>query len=180
MNWEDPIYDQFEDFGEAAEDYPEDDRNGDDSGGQQSGSDESNDDTAVNNKKAARQQTPPLENGRSGASAAGDSGASVASFGGGSGSAGGRHAKSDQATKCDTKRCQLPACRCGSSALPSGLLRNNTPQLITLTFDDAVNDLSKRYTSFGAKSCRNHSRGTGRKKWKKTVVRQGETSVKRQ
>jgi len=47
------------------------------------------------------------------------------------------------ATKCDPKVCRLPDCYCGGAAVPGGFAPENIPQLVLLTFDDAVNDLNK-------------------------------------
>ncbi|KAJ8708749.1 hypothetical protein PYW08_010131 [Mythimna loreyi] len=38
----------------------------------------------------------------------------------------------------DTK-CELPNCRCSSTNIPGGLLPRNTPQFVTVTFDDGIN-----------------------------------------
>ncbi|XP_015793287.1 uncharacterized protein LOC107369825 [Tetranychus urticae] len=46
------------------------------------------------------------------------------------------------AVKCDPRKCLLPDCNCGGPAIPGGLKRNETPQVVLLTFDDAVNDLN--------------------------------------
>jgi len=40
--------------------------------------------------------------------------------------------------------CMLPACSCGLSP-PGGLLPEQTPQFVLLSFDDAVNDLNKEF-----------------------------------
>ena len=114
--------------------------------------------STVSNEKAARQPLAENERSKGGVASVANSGGSSSVAKDDNGRGGGaraisaaangasaRHGKSEPATKCDAKRCQLPACRCGSAAIPGGLLRNNTPQLIVLTFDDAVNDLSKRY-----------------------------------
>ena len=34
--------------------------------------------------------------------------------------------------------CELPDCRCAGTDIPGGLLANNTPQMITISFDDAL------------------------------------------
>jgi hypothetical protein len=46
------------------------------------------------------------------------------------------------AQKCDSKKCKIPDCRCGSSDIPAGLSSKNIPQIVLITFDDAVNDLN--------------------------------------
>lgn len=43
------------------------------------------------------------------------------------------------ATECDPEACKLPDCRCSSTSIPGGLEPRNTPQFVTLTFDDGVN-----------------------------------------
>uniref|UniRef100_A0A1B0CP06 Putative peritrophin-1 n=1 Tax=Lutzomyia longipalpis TaxID=7200 RepID=A0A1B0CP06_LUTLO len=47
----------------------------------------------------------------------------------------------DLATKCDLSECQLPYCFCSKDGtlIPGGLDPDNTPQIILLTFDGAVN-----------------------------------------
>ena len=46
------------------------------------------------------------------------------------------------ATKCDSKICRLPDCNCASAKIPGGLRASQVPQIVLLTFDDAVNDLN--------------------------------------
>ena len=46
------------------------------------------------------------------------------------------------AEKCDAKLCKLPDCNCGSSAIPGGLKPKQVPQIVMITFDDAINDLN--------------------------------------
>jgi hypothetical protein len=158
VNWEDPIYDQNEDFSveENEDSFSEYDSKNADS------EDDSKNAASGNNLKAARQPAPLLESSAADASATTTAGTSssksgrvgAANAGGGAntsasttgGAGGGRgHAKSEPALKCDVKRCELPACRCGGTTVPGGgAQRNSTPQLVMLTFDDAVNDLSKR------------------------------------
>lgn len=46
------------------------------------------------------------------------------------------------AQKCDPRKCVLPDCRCGGTDIPGGLSVDETPQIVILTFDDAVNDLN--------------------------------------
>ncbi|XP_063859383.1 uncharacterized protein LOC135100273 isoform X21 [Scylla paramamosain] len=48
-----------------------------------------------------------------------------------------------KATKCDPKVCRLPDCYCGGGDIPADLSPVEVPQLVLLTFDDAVNDLNK-------------------------------------
>lgn len=49
------------------------------------------------------------------------------------------------ATPCEQAKCILPNCRCSSTNIPGGLHRNNTPQFVLFTFDDAVNVLNVEY-----------------------------------
>ncbi|EGF78635.1 hypothetical protein BATDEDRAFT_90388 [Batrachochytrium dendrobatidis JAM81] len=42
---------------------------------------------------------------------------------------------------CDPAKCKLPACYCPSTKPPGGLDPKNIPQLITLTFDDSINEV---------------------------------------
>jgi hypothetical protein len=160
VNWEDPIYDQNEDFS-AEEDATE----VEDTFSEDEKPENKDSKTAAsgNNRKAARQPAQVLlessadasesaattgtsssKSGRVGAANPAGGGANT-STGGGRG-----HAKSEPALKCDFKRCELPACRCGGTTAPGGgAQRNSTPQLVILTFDDAVNDLSKRLVIWG-------------------------------
>jgi len=46
------------------------------------------------------------------------------------------------ADKCDPKVCRLPDCNCGSSTIPGGLKPKQVPQIVLITFDDAINDLN--------------------------------------
>ncbi|XP_075986206.1 chitin deacetylase 8-like [Anticarsia gemmatalis] len=43
------------------------------------------------------------------------------------------------AETCDVEVCKLPDCRCSITDIPGGLLPRNTPQFVTVTFDDGVN-----------------------------------------
>ncbi|XP_071561542.1 uncharacterized protein Cda5 isoform X1 [Temnothorax nylanderi] len=47
------------------------------------------------------------------------------------------------AAKCRRDVCLLPDCSCGGSDIPGGIPNEQTPQIVLLTFDDAVNDLNK-------------------------------------
>ncbi|KAF2900102.1 hypothetical protein ILUMI_06083 [Ignelater luminosus] len=49
------------------------------------------------------------------------------------------------AKKCDKELCQLPNCRCSSAGIPGGLNAKDVPQLVLLTFDDAVNIANINY-----------------------------------
>ncbi|KOB56571.1 Chitin deacetylase 5a, partial [Operophtera brumata] len=43
------------------------------------------------------------------------------------------------AEACDEELCKLPDCRCSSTDIPGGLQPRDTPQFVTVTFDDGVN-----------------------------------------
>ncbi|XP_043673935.1 uncharacterized protein LOC122631849 isoform X3 [Vespula pensylvanica] len=47
------------------------------------------------------------------------------------------------AAKCRRDVCLLPDCSCGGADIPGGIPAEETPQIVLLTFDDAVNDLNK-------------------------------------
>ncbi|XP_011147896.1 uncharacterized protein LOC105188239 isoform X2 [Harpegnathos saltator] len=47
------------------------------------------------------------------------------------------------AAKCRKDVCLLPDCSCGGSDIPGGIPIEQTPQIVLLTFDDAVNDLNR-------------------------------------
>jgi hypothetical protein len=47
-----------------------------------------------------------------------------------------------QATKCDNRVCRLPDCKCGDTLAPGNMDPKLIPQVVLLTFDDAVNDLN--------------------------------------
>jgi hypothetical protein len=49
------------------------------------------------------------------------------------------------ADKCDPNICRLPNCHCGGTSVPGGLSRENVPQFVLLTFDDAVNTLNQQF-----------------------------------
>ncbi|XP_065574085.1 uncharacterized protein LOC136036058 isoform X2 [Artemia franciscana] len=46
------------------------------------------------------------------------------------------------AKKCKPDVCRLPDCYCGGKGVPANLPLEETPQIILLTFDDAVNDMN--------------------------------------
>ncbi|XP_008558077.1 mucin-5AC isoform X1 [Microplitis demolitor] len=48
------------------------------------------------------------------------------------------------AAKCRKDVCLLPDCNCGGPDIPGGLAVEQTPQIVLVTFDDAVNDLNKQ------------------------------------
>lgn len=49
------------------------------------------------------------------------------------------------AESCDPSICKAPSCRCSSTQLQEGLSPNDIPQLVMLTFDDAVTSLNFEY-----------------------------------
>lgn len=49
------------------------------------------------------------------------------------------------AENCDAERCKLPDCRCASTELNETIAVDETPQLVMLTFDDAVTALNYEY-----------------------------------
>ena len=49
-----------------------------------------------------------------------------------------------KAARCDPNICVLPDCYCGGRKNPGGFRPEETPQIVLLTFDDAVNDLNKK------------------------------------
>ena len=46
---------------------------------------------------------------------------------------------------CDPRECKLPKCLCPSSEIPKRLTREETPQMVFFTFDDAVNEENIKY-----------------------------------
>lgn len=56
-----------------------------------------------------------------------------------------RTAFGDPALPCDESLCLLPKCRCSTTSIPAALHRNDTPQFVLFTFDDAVNVLNFEY-----------------------------------
>ncbi len=55
----------------------------------------------------------------------------------------------DPAQQCDQSKCKLPDCRCASTSIPGGLPASETPQIITISFDDALR--VQDYTTYYAK-----------------------------
>ncbi|XP_050313531.1 uncharacterized protein LOC126748381 isoform X2 [Anthonomus grandis grandis] len=49
------------------------------------------------------------------------------------------------AAKCRKDVCLLPDCSCGGKDIPGDIPVTETPQIVLMTFDDAVNDLNKPY-----------------------------------
>eukprot|EP00096_Caligus_rogercresseyi_P016765 TRINITY_DN966_c0_g1_i1.p1 TRINITY_DN966_c0_g1~~TRINITY_DN966_c0_g1_i1.p1 ORF type:complete len:373 (+),score=122.55 TRINITY_DN966_c0_g1_i1:178-1296(+) len=47
--------------------------------------------------------------------------------------------------RCDPSYCKLPDCYCGGQDIPGGLSKDEIPQFVLLTFDDAVNNLNKKF-----------------------------------
>lgn len=46
------------------------------------------------------------------------------------------------AEKCNSRNCVLPDCHCAGADIPGGMQARDTPQIVLITFDDAVNDLN--------------------------------------
>lgn len=46
---------------------------------------------------------------------------------------------SSQASQCDERNCKLPSCRCPAVHVPGGFEPSDIPQMVLITFDDAVN-----------------------------------------
>ena len=44
------------------------------------------------------------------------------------------------ATPCDPSRCKLPDCRCSSTSIPGDLPMSKVPQIVMVSFDDAINE----------------------------------------
>jgi hypothetical protein len=53
--------------------------------------------------------------------------------------------RAQAATRCDPNVCRIPDCYCGGTEIPGGLHKDDIPQFVLLTFDDAVNDLNKEF-----------------------------------
>lgn len=51
----------------------------------------------------------------------------------------------ERADRCDPSYCRLPDCYCGGTDIPGGYRKENIPQFVLLTFDDAINDLNKAF-----------------------------------
>ncbi|XP_037032249.1 mucin-5AC isoform X2 [Bradysia coprophila] len=49
------------------------------------------------------------------------------------------------AARCRKDVCLLPDCSCGGKEIPGNIPPKQTPQIVLITFDDAVNDLNKDY-----------------------------------
>ncbi|XP_033226362.1 uncharacterized protein LOC117178918 [Belonocnema kinseyi] len=48
------------------------------------------------------------------------------------------------AARCRKDVCLIPDCACGGADIPDGIPAKETPQIVLITFDDAVNDLNKQ------------------------------------
>ncbi len=55
----------------------------------------------------------------------------------------------EPAKPCDQVQCKLPSCRCASTSIPGGLPASETPQIITISFDDALR--LQDYTTYYSK-----------------------------
>ena len=51
----------------------------------------------------------------------------------------------EPAQPCSPDICKLPDCRCSGTDIPGNLPPNKVPQMVMLTFDDAVNDQVDKY-----------------------------------
>ena len=51
----------------------------------------------------------------------------------------------DPATPCDPTKCKLPDCRCSSTEIPDSLPASSIPQIVMVSFDDAVNEQNMKY-----------------------------------
>ena len=51
----------------------------------------------------------------------------------------------EPAQRCSPDICKLPDCRCSGTDIPGNLPPNKVPQMVMLTFDDAVNDQVDKY-----------------------------------
>ena len=49
------------------------------------------------------------------------------------------------AMPCDPTKCKLPDCRCSSTEIPGDLPPSNIPQIVMVSFDDAVNEENMKY-----------------------------------
>jgi len=54
-------------------------------------------------------------------------------------------ASAQSAARCDPSYCRLPNCYCGGTDVPGGYSREDIPQFVLLTFDDAVNSLNQQF-----------------------------------
>uniref|UniRef100_A0A336N0T2 CSON007794 protein n=1 Tax=Culicoides sonorensis TaxID=179676 RepID=A0A336N0T2_CULSO len=51
------------------------------------------------------------------------------------------------ATECQKELCKLPFCSCGGNDIPGNISRDQVPQMVLITFDDAVTSLNSRLYS---------------------------------
>lgn len=54
-------------------------------------------------------------------------------------------ASGQRAARCDPRSCRLPNCFCGGTEVPGGYSKEDIPQFVLLTFDDAVNSLNQQF-----------------------------------
>ena len=118
VNWDDPIYDQFDEFGQVLED-PEVVNSASEATDEETDSGELLKSSIHVTYNDHHPQRPRAQM---------DKGPKVEEI----------------AVKCDPDKCRLPDCKCGGTESPGGLAPANTPQLVVLTFDDSINDLNKR------------------------------------
>ena len=50
-----------------------------------------------------------------------------------------------RAARCDPDVCRLPDCFCGGKTIPGGYSKEQIPQFVLLTFDDAINGINKEF-----------------------------------
>ena len=50
-----------------------------------------------------------------------------------------------RAVRCDPNVCRLPDCFCGGKSIPGGYKKEEIPQFVLLTFDDAINGINKEF-----------------------------------
>ena len=51
----------------------------------------------------------------------------------------------EPAMPCDPTKCKLPDCRCSGTNIPGDLPSSNIPQIVMVSFDDAVNEENMKY-----------------------------------
>ena len=52
-----------------------------------------------------------------------------------------------RASRCNPDVCRLPDCFCGGKNIPGGYKKEQIPQFVLLTFDDAINGINKEFFS---------------------------------
>ena len=50
-----------------------------------------------------------------------------------------------RASHCDPDACRLPDCFCGGKQIPGGYKKEQIPQFVLLTFDDAINGINQEF-----------------------------------